>query len=62
MAQPQPWQGIPTHLTLEQFEQFVLPHLHTGSRGPQPKLPLHTIFNYQLVAGFAPWVNLSGNL
>jgi len=43
MAQPQPWQGIPTHLTLEQFEQFVLPHLHTGSRGPQPKLPLHTI-------------------
>jgi len=48
MAQPQPWQGIPTHLTLEQFEQFVLPHLHTGSRGPQPKLPLHTIFNYIL--------------
>lgn len=48
MAQSQRWQGIPTNLTLEQFEQFVLPHLHVGSRGPQPKLPLHTIFNYIL--------------
>ena len=48
MAQSQQWQGIPTHLTLEQFEEFVLPHLHIGSRGPQPKLSLHTIFNYIL--------------
>ncbi|MGK7905951.1 MAG: transposase [Synechococcus sp.] len=48
MAQSQPWQGIPTHLGLEQFEQFVLPHLHIGSRGPQPKLSLHVIFNYIL--------------
>jgi len=52
MAQSQPWQCIPTNLTLEQFQEFVLPYLHTGSRGPQPKLPLHVIFNYQLVAGF----------
>jgi transposase len=35
-------------LTVEQFEEFVLPHLHIGSRGPQPKLSLHTIFNYIL--------------
>ena len=48
MPQPQQWQSIPTHLTLEQFEAFVLPHLHLGSRGPQPKLPLHAIFNYIL--------------
>jgi transposase len=48
MAQSQSKQGIPTHLTLEQFEEFVLPHLHIGSRGPQPKLFLHTIFNYIL--------------
>ncbi len=48
MAQSQSRQGIPTHLTLEQFEEFVLPHLHTGSRGPQPKLSLHAIFNYIL--------------
>ncbi len=48
MAQSQSRQGIPTHLTLEQFEEFVLPHLHTRSRGPQPKLPWHKIFNYIL--------------
>jgi len=48
MAQSQLWQRIPTSLTLEQFEEFVLPHLPKGSRGPQPKLSLHTIFNYIL--------------
>ncbi|MBW4528024.1 MAG: transposase [Phormidium tanganyikae FI6-MK23] len=48
MPETQQWQWIPTHLTLEQFEEFVLPHLHIGSRGPQPKLSLHTIFNYIL--------------
>ena len=48
MAHTQSRQGIPTHLSLEQFEEFVLPHLHTGSRGPQPKLALHVIFNYIL--------------
>lgn len=48
MAQSQSRQGIPTNLTLEQFEEFVLPHLHLGSRGPQPKLALHVIFNYIL--------------
>lgn len=48
MTQSQYWQWIPTHLILEQFEEFVLPHLHIGSRGPQPKLSLHMIFNYIL--------------
>ncbi|MEP0984027.1 hypothetical protein [Leptolyngbya sp. FACHB-17] len=48
MPQIQQWQSIPTQLTLEQFEEFVLPHLHLGSRGPQTKLSLHAIFNYIL--------------
>ena len=48
MPQTQSWNWIPTHLTIEQFEQFVLPHLYLGSRGPQPKLSLHVIFNYIL--------------
>ena len=39
---------IPTQLTLAQFNEFVLPFLKTGTRGPQPKLDLHTIFNYIL--------------
>src|SRR3954454_16000683 len=41
-------QAIPTHLGLELFEQFVLPHLSVGSRGPAPKLGLFKIFNYVL--------------
>ena len=48
MSQAQSWNWIPAHLTIDQFERFVLPHLHIGSRGPQPKLSLHTIFNYIL--------------
>ena len=48
MAQSQSWQRIPTNLTLEQFEEFVLPHLPKRSRGPQPQLSLHEIFNYIL--------------
>ena len=48
MPQTQSHKWIPTFLTLEQFETFVLPHLHIGSRGPQPKLSLHVIFNYIL--------------
>ena len=35
-------------LHLEQFRQFVLPHLTVGRRGPAPKLSLHALFNYIL--------------
>src|SRR5450830_1081342 len=48
MANLQGRQGIPTKLSLAQFEQFVLPHLISGSRGPEPKLGAHAIFNYIL--------------
>jgi hypothetical protein len=48
MAQTQRWQAIPTQLGLAEFEQFVLPHLSVGSRGPAPKLSLYKIFNYVL--------------
>src|SRR3954447_7114850 len=41
-------QAIPTQLDFGVFEQFVLPHLSTGSRGPAPKLSLFKIFNYIL--------------
>ncbi|WP_233852983.1 transposase [Paraburkholderia sp. HD33-4] len=43
-------QAIPTKLTVEQFEQFVLPHRSWGRRGPPPTLPLYRIFNYILRA------------
>jgi transposase len=48
VAKSEQWQGIPTKLSCRQFEQFVLPHLSTGSRGPAPKLSLHALFNYIL--------------
>jgi hypothetical protein len=45
MAGSQCGKAIPTQLAVEQFEQFVLPHLSAGSRGPAPKLSLHKIVN-----------------
>jgi hypothetical protein len=45
MAKSVRYRGIPTELSLEQFGQFVLPHLTVGSRGPAPKLSLHALFN-----------------
>ena len=48
MAKSAQSRGIPTELSLEQFRQFVLPHLTVGRRGPAPKLSLHAVFNYIL--------------
>jgi hypothetical protein len=48
VANSEQYRGIPTKLNCRQFEQFVLPHLSTGGRGPAPKLSLHAIFNYIL--------------
>jgi hypothetical protein len=41
-------QSIPTELSLERFQEFVLPHLSVGSRGPDTKLSPHALFNYIL--------------
>jgi hypothetical protein len=48
MAGSRHGQAIPTQLGLGLFEEFVLPHLSIGSRGPAPKLGLFKIFNYIL--------------
>ena len=48
MAKSVQSRSIPTELNLEQFRQFVLPHLTVGRRGPAPKLSLHALFNYIL--------------
>src|ERR1700722_11466400 len=48
MAETQRWLALPTQLARAEFEQFVLPHLSIGSRGPAPKLSLYKIFNYVL--------------
>lgn len=41
-------QKIPTSLTREEFDLFVLPHLSRGSRGPEIKINYHKVFNYLL--------------
>jgi hypothetical protein len=60
MAKSQPRQGILTKLSNEQFEQFILPHLSKGSRGPATTLSFHAIFNYILCALYlgCQWKNL----
>ena len=44
------WQAIPTKLSQAQLEEFVLPHLSRGRRGPPPTQSLHRIVNYILKA------------
>ena len=39
---------IPTRVTQEQFERYVLPYLSTAQRGFTSKTPLHRIFNLML--------------
>lgn len=60
MAQSKQWQWIPTNVSEEEFIEFVLPYLVLGSRGPLPKLPLRTIFNYILKLLYigCQWVEL----
>jgi transposase len=60
MAKSQPRRGIPTKLSKEQFEQFILPHLSKGSRGPATTLSFHAIFNYILCVLYlgCQWKNL----
>lgn len=42
------YKSIPTELTEEQFNEFVLPYLSKGSSGPESKIPFLRIFNYIL--------------
>ena len=48
MSRSKKYQSIPTHFTEDQFDQFVLPHLTEGSRGPKTKVSFCSLFNYIL--------------
>lgn len=39
---------IPTSLSEKEFNEFVLPHLKAGKRGPKKKLSFFKLFNYIL--------------
>ena len=42
------YKHIPTFLTEEQCNEFVLLHLSKGKRGPECSIPLYKVFNYIL--------------
>lgn len=48
MARSKKYQRIPTRLSESEFNEFVLPHLTKGKRGPSQKVPMYRIFNYIL--------------
>jgi len=41
-------QAIPVYFNEKDFNEFILPHLSQGRRGPQPKIPLYKLFHYIL--------------
>ena len=48
MAEKTKFTSIPTQLSEDQFNEFVLPHLTDGCRGPDRKLSNFKLFNYIL--------------
>lgn len=41
-------QAIPVYFNESDFDEFILPHLWVGSRGPKPKIALWKLFHYIL--------------
>jgi transposase len=41
--------SIPVKLTEIQFNEFILEHLSSGSRGPECNIPLYKVFNYIMI-------------
>lgn len=48
MANSKQYRTIPTKMTEAEFNEFILPHLTRGSRGPNTKLSFYRIFSYIL--------------
>lgn len=48
MAKNKQYRTIPTKLTKNEFNEFILPHLTGGSRGPGTKISFYRIFSYIL--------------
>ena len=48
MQEKRLYNKIPIALKESEFNEFVLPHLKKGSRGPRKKLSFFKIFNYIL--------------
>lgn len=46
MAKRKQYQRIPTSFSEEDFNEFILPHLTEGTRGPKLKIGIRATFNY----------------
>jgi hypothetical protein len=57
------YNSIPTALSEADFNQFVLPHLTKGSRGPNKKISFFKLFNYilKLMHTGCQWSNIPIN-
>ena len=60
MATKSLYNRIPTALKENEFNEFVLPHLKKGSRGPDKKISFYKLFNYilKLMHTGCQWSNL----
>ena len=61
MKENRRYNKIPTVLKEDEFNEFVLPHLKKGARGPSKKLSSFKLFNYilYLMHTGCQWENIS---
>ena len=60
MPRTRRYNKIPTYLRENEFNEFVLPYLKKGTRGPDRKLPFLKLFNYilKLMHTGCQWENI----
>ena len=54
------YKSIPVALSEKEFNEFILPHLNKGSRGPGKKISFYKLFNYilKLMHTGCQWKNI----
>ncbi len=60
MARKKQYNTIPVSLSEKEFNEFILPHLKKGSRGPDKKISFYKLFNYilKLMHTGCQWENI----
>ena len=60
MARKKQYNAIPVALSEKEFNEFILPHLKRGSRGPNKKISFYKLLNYilKLMHTGCQWKNI----
>ena len=60
MGRNKQYNRIPVALSEKEFNEFILPHLEKGSRGPHKKISFYKLFNYilKLMHTGCQWENI----